>query len=50
MTPLSPPDLVIGRVVGVEESANGLSQVVEVEPLADTSSVFVKVAIKDPPR
>ena len=45
-----PPDLVIGRVVGVEESANGLSQVVEVEPLADTSSVFVKVAIKDPPR
>ena len=45
-----PPDLVIGRVLGVEESSNGLSQVVEVEPLADTSSVFVKVVIKDPPR
>lgn len=45
-----PGDLKIGRVSKVRTSSNGLSQVAEVEPVADLSGAFVKVVLKDPPK
>ena len=45
-----PEDLAVGRVTRIHSAPNGLSQTVEVQPLADLSSVFVKVVLKDPPR
>ncbi|HEX2578235.1 MAG TPA: rod shape-determining protein MreC [Aquihabitans sp.] len=45
-----PRDLNVGRVRSVEESADGLNQTVEVTPLADLASVYVKVVLKDPPK
>lgn len=45
-----PGDLKIGRVTKVRPSGNDLSQVAEVEPLADLSGAYVKVVIKDPPK
>ncbi|MEO9164656.1 MAG: rod shape-determining protein MreC [Aquihabitans sp.] len=45
-----PGDLKIGRVTKVQSSGNGLSQAAEVEPLADLSGAYVKVALKDPPK
>ena len=45
-----PADLAVGRVVRVHTSPNGLSKSLEVRPLADLSSVYVKVVLKDPPR
>lgn len=44
-----PADLKVGRVASVEESADGQFRTVEVTPLADLSSVYVKVVLKDPP-
>jgi rod shape-determining protein MreC len=44
-----PKDLKVGRVVSVRDSGTG-SKVLEVEPLADLSSVYVKVVLQDPPR
>lgn len=45
-----PADLAVGRVLRVRTSPNGLSTSLEVRPLADLSSVYVKVVLKDPPR
>jgi cell shape-determining protein MreC len=45
-----PPDLAVGRVTRVRTSPNGLSKSLDVTPLADLSSVYVKVVLKDPPR
>ncbi|QXC62725.1 rod shape-determining protein MreC [Aquihabitans sp. G128] len=45
-----PADLVIGRVRKVSKASNDLSQELEVTPLADLGSVFVKVVLKDPPK
>lgn len=45
-----PADLKVGRVSAVRTSADGQFQTVEVEPLADLSSVYVKVVLKDPPQ
>lgn len=45
-----PADLAVGRVRRVRTSPNGLSKSLEVRPLADLSSVYVKVVLKDPPR
>lgn len=45
-----PPDLVVGRVTRVRKSADGLSQALDVDPMADRSSVYVRVVLKDPPR
>lgn len=45
-----PADLAVGRVTRVRTSPNGLSKSLDVRPLADLSSVFVKVVLKDPPR
>lgn len=45
-----PADLAVGRVLRVRTSPNGLSKSLEVQPLADLSSVYVKVVLKDPPR
>lgn len=45
-----PADLAVGRVLRVLTSPNGLSKSLEVRPLADLSSVYVKVVLKDPPR
>lgn len=44
-----PKDLKIGRVSRVTALPTG-STSLEIEPLADLSSVFVKVVLKDPPR
>jgi rod shape-determining protein MreC len=43
-----PKDLPVGRIVSVRTSAAG-SKVLEVKPLADLSSVYVKVVLQDPP-
>lgn len=45
-----PADLAVGRVTRVRTSPNGLSKSLDVRPLADLSSVYVKVVLKDPPR
>jgi rod shape-determining protein MreC len=45
-----PPDLAVGRVSDVRDSANALSQTVEVDPLADLTSAYVRVVLKDPPQ
>ena len=45
-----PGDLKVGQVTKVRESGSGLSKVAEVEPLADLSGAYVKVALKDPPK
>lgn len=45
-----PGDLKIGRVTEVRTAGNGLSQVADVEPLADLSGAYVKVVMKDPPK
>jgi rod shape-determining protein MreC len=45
-----PPDLKVGRVKSVQASPDGQDQTVEVTPLADLSSVYVKVVLKDPPQ
>lgn len=45
-----PKDLTIGRVTEVRTATNGLSHVLDVEPMADLSGIFVKVVMKDPPR
>lgn len=45
-----PADLKIGRVSAVRTSSDGQYQTMEVTPLADLSSVYVKVVLKDPPR
>lgn len=44
-----PKDLKIGRVTKVE-TIPGQGTTLEVEPLADLSSVYVKVVLKDPPK
>ena len=43
-----PADLKVGEVVTVEELPTGARRL-EVEPLADMGSVYVKVVLKDPP-
>ncbi len=43
-------NLTIGKVSSVRPSTNGLSQVVEVEPMADLAGVYVKVVMKEAPR
>lgn len=45
-----PADLKVGRVSGVRQSSDGQYQSVEVAPLADLSSVYVKIVLKDPPK
>lgn len=45
-----PKDLKIGRVANVRTSASGLSQTLEVKPMADLSGTYVKVVMKDAPR
>jgi len=45
-----PPNLVIGRITKVRTATNGLSLELDVKPLADLSSVYVKVVLKDPPK
>ncbi|MCU1496308.1 MAG: rod shape-determining protein MreC [Acidimicrobiales bacterium] len=45
-----PPDLKVGKVSKVSKASNGLSLELEVTPLADLSSVYVKVVLKDPPK
>ena len=45
-----PADLKVGRVRSVKTSADGQYLTVEVTPLADLASVYVKVVLKDPPR
>ena len=45
-----PASLKVGRVSKVRESADGQSVNVEVTPLADLGSVYVKVVLKDPPK
>ncbi|MBX3285992.1 MAG: rod shape-determining protein MreC [Acidimicrobiales bacterium] len=45
-----PADLAVGRVTKIRTAPNGLSKTLEVQPLADLSSVYVKVVLKDPPR
>ncbi len=45
-----PADLKVGRVLRVRKSADGQYQSVDVAPLADLSSVYVKVVLKDPPK
>ncbi len=44
-----PKDLKIGRVSSVEETP-GRGTTIEVEPVADLASVYVKVVLKEPPR
>lgn len=44
-----PADLKVGRVRSAQKSSDGQYQSVEVDPLADLSSVYVKVVLKDPP-
>ena len=43
-----PPDLKVGKVTRITTLASG-SKSLEIEPLADLESVFVKVVLKDPP-
>ena len=45
-----PADLKVGTVRSVSESADGQTRTVEVDPIVDLSSVYVKVVLKDPPR
>lgn len=45
-----PADLSVGRVREVADSSDGINQTIEVTPLADLSSVYVKVVLKDPPK
>lgn len=45
-----PKDLKVGEVSKVGQSTSGASRTLEVEPLADLSSVYVKVVLRDPPR
>ena len=45
-----PKDLKVGEVTKVGQSTSGASRTLEVEPLADLSSVYVKVVLRDPPR
>lgn len=45
-----PADLKVGRVKSIKTSADGQYQTVEVTPLADLASVYVKVVLKDPPK
>ncbi|CAN5405969.1 hypothetical protein BH10ACT1_BH10ACT1_18430 [soil metagenome] len=45
-----PADLKVGRVKSVRVASNGLSREVTVTPLADLTSVYVKVVLKDPPK
>lgn len=45
-----PKDLKVGEVTKVGQSTSGASRALEVEPLADLSSVYVKVVLRDPPR
>ncbi len=45
-----PADLKVGTVRSVTQSADGQSQSIEVDPLVDLASVYVKVVLKDPPR
>ena len=44
-----PKDLKIGKVTKVD-TVPGQGTTLEVEPLADLSSVYVKVVLKDPPK
>jgi rod shape-determining protein MreC len=44
-----PKDLVVGKVSKVGKSVAGIPRVIEVEPLADLTSVYVKVVLRDPP-
>jgi rod shape-determining protein MreC len=44
-----PKDLVVGRVSKVGKSVAGIPRVIEVEPLADLTSVYVKVVLREPP-
>ena len=44
-----PKDLPVGRVVSVRTAAAG-AQVLDARPLADRSSVYVRVVLQDPPR
>lgn len=45
-----PKNLKIGQVSAIRTSTNGLSQVIEVEPMADLAGVYVKVVMKAAPR
>jgi rod shape-determining protein MreC len=44
-----PKDLVVGKVSKVGKSVAGIPRVIEVEPSADLTSVYVKVVLRDPP-
>lgn len=44
-----PRALAIGTVTTIRESASGETQTLEIEPLVDLASVYVKVVLKDPP-
>lgn len=44
-----PRALAIGTVTSVVDSASGETQTLEIEPLVDLASVYVKVVLKDPP-
>lgn len=45
-----PEDVAVGRVRSVDVSTDRQTQSVEVDPLVDLASVYVKVVLKDPPR
>lgn len=45
-----PASLKVGRVSRIRDAADGQSVSVEVTPLADLGSVYVKVVLKDPPK
>lgn len=45
-----PASLKVGRVSKVRKAADGQSVTLEVTPLADLGSVYVKVVLKDPPK
>ncbi len=45
-----PKNLAIGTVTSVRKVNGGLSQTIDVEPMADTSGAYVKVVLKDAPR
>lgn len=45
-----PKDLKVGRIVRVSVQSTAQTATLEIEPLADLSSVYVKVVLKDPPK
>ena len=45
-----PPDIYVGKVSKVTKAADGVPRSIEVEPVADLTSRYVRVVLKDPPK